>query len=86
MGAQDEKTSEAADFEQNAVNASEAQANTKDADSSDGGLRRLYNRLAYVPPRCRYDPEKPFQFSMGMNILFGTSNYTRQARPYADCF
>jgi len=33
----------------------------------------VYHRLAYVPPRCRYDPEKPFQFSMSLNVLFGTS-------------
>ncbi len=33
--------------------------------------RTVYNRLGYVPPRVRYDPDKPFQFSMGLNILFG---------------
>ena len=34
--------------------------------------RTLYGRLKYVPPRCRYDPDQPFEFSMGLNLLFGT--------------
>ena len=34
--------------------------------------QRIYDVLSYVPPRCRYDPEKPFKFSMGLNILFGS--------------
>ncbi|OAP63134.1 hypothetical protein AYL99_02361 [Fonsecaea erecta] len=45
--------------------------------SQDGGpkperttLQKVYDCLTYVPPRCRYDPEKPFQFSMSLNILF----------------
>lgn len=33
--------------------------------------RVLYNRLGYVPQWCRYDPNKPFEFSMTLNILFG---------------
>ena len=37
----------------------------------EGRLRRLMDVLSYVPPNCRYDPEKPFQFSLGLNILFG---------------
>lgn len=32
--------------------------------------RRTYDILTYTPPRCRWDPEKPPQFSMGMNVLF----------------
>ncbi|KAL5376236.1 hypothetical protein DPSP01_010589 [Paraphaeosphaeria sporulosa] len=32
--------------------------------------RRIYDVLTYTPPRCRWDPEKPPQFSMGMNVLF----------------
>lgn len=31
---------------------------------------RTYNVLAYCPPRCRWDPNKPPQFSMSMNVLF----------------
>ena len=34
-------------------------------------LQTLYGCLTYVPPRCRYDPDKPFEFSMGLNLLFG---------------
>ncbi|KAJ9610193.1 hypothetical protein H2200_004970 [Cladophialophora chaetospira] len=33
-------------------------------------VQKVYNCLTYVPPRCRYDPEKPFEFSMGLNVLF----------------
>jgi hypothetical protein len=36
-------------------------------------FQKIYGCLTYVPPRCRYDPEKPFEFSMGLNLLFGTS-------------
>ena len=35
-------------------------------------MGRLYDCFTYVPHRCRYDPEKPFEFSMGLNVLFGT--------------
>ena len=31
---------------------------------------RIYNTLTWCPPRCRWDPEKPPQFSMSMNVLF----------------
>ena len=74
MGGQDEKTaSEAAEVVNRRLTTSESENNTKDLNSQGKGrLLRLYDRLAYVPPRCRYDPEKPFQFSMGLNILFGT--------------
>lgn len=37
---------------------------------------KAYECFTYVPPRCRYDPEKPFQFSMGLNLLFGRSQQT----------
>jgi hypothetical protein len=33
--------------------------------------RTLYSHLGYVPPWCRYDPDHPVEFSMGLNILFG---------------
>lgn len=32
---------------------------------------QIYSFPAYTPPRCRYDPNKPFQFSLGLNLLFG---------------
>ena len=35
--------------------------------------QKIYSTLSYTPPRCRYDPDKPFEFSMGLNILFGTN-------------
>ena len=35
---------------------------------------KTYAVLSWTPPRCRYDPDKPFQFSMSLNILFGTTH------------
>lgn len=32
--------------------------------------QRIYSLITYTPKRCRYDPEKPFQFSMPLNLLF----------------
>jgi hypothetical protein len=32
---------------------------------------RFFNGLSFVPRNCRYDPDKPFKFSMKLNILFG---------------
>ncbi|KAF2007008.1 MFS general substrate transporter [Amniculicola lignicola CBS 123094] len=32
--------------------------------------RKLYDILTWTPPRCRWDPKKPPQFSMSMNVLF----------------
>jgi hypothetical protein len=32
--------------------------------------RRVYEILTWTPPRCRWDPEKPPTFSLGLNILF----------------
>ena len=33
--------------------------------------RQLYLLINYTPERCRYNPEKPFGFSMALNLLFG---------------
>ena len=32
--------------------------------------QKIYNILTWAPPRCRWDPEAPPKFSMGLNILF----------------
>ena len=32
--------------------------------------RRIYNILTWTPPNCRWDPSRPPQFSMSMNVLF----------------
>ena len=38
-------------------------------------LRQLiYDRLGYVAHRCRYYPERPFEFSRGLNLLFGKTS------------
>lgn len=34
-------------------------------------LRRFTNIITYTPKKCRYDPEKPFKFSLPLNVLFG---------------
>ncbi|KAF2432327.1 MFS general substrate transporter [Tothia fuscella] len=31
---------------------------------------RVYGFLSWTPPRCRWDPERPSEFSMGLNVLF----------------
>jgi hypothetical protein len=31
---------------------------------------RVYGVLSWTPPGCRWDPEKPPQFSMALNVLF----------------
>ncbi|KAF7509977.1 hypothetical protein GJ744_007291 [Endocarpon pusillum] len=31
---------------------------------------RLFSLLCHVPSRCRYDPNQPFEFSIGLNLLF----------------
>ncbi|KAI9734507.1 MAG: hypothetical protein M1834_002107 [Cirrosporium novae-zelandiae] len=44
-------------------------------DATSSPLRstwqRLFNILTWMPPRCRYDPARPHEFSMGLNLLFG---------------
>lgn len=32
--------------------------------------RRIFNIVNYTPKRCRYNPDKPFEFSMALNLLF----------------
>lgn len=32
--------------------------------------RKIYVFLTWTPPNCRWDPKKPPQFSMSMNVLF----------------
>jgi hypothetical protein len=33
--------------------------------------RACWNLVTWTPKRCRWDPESPPQFSMGLNLLFG---------------
>ena len=33
--------------------------------------QRILSILTYMPKRCRYNPDKPFVFSLPLNILFG---------------
>ena len=35
-----------------------------------GFLSRAWTTVTWTPPKCRWDPEKPPQFSLGLNILF----------------
>src|SRR5437588_12021912 len=32
--------------------------------------RKIYRIFSWTPPRCRWDPDKPPQFSMALNVLF----------------
>ena len=40
------------------------------SSSSPSRFRKLYTIIIWTPPRCRWDPSKPPQFSMAMNVLF----------------
>jgi hypothetical protein len=33
--------------------------------------RACWNIVTWTPKRCRWDPESPPQFSLGLNLLFG---------------
>lgn len=33
--------------------------------------RRVWNVVSWTPKRCRWDPEDPPKFSLGLNLLFG---------------
>ncbi|KAJ4389222.1 hypothetical protein N0V93_006685 [Gnomoniopsis smithogilvyi] len=43
---------------------------------------KIVNLLTWCPPRCRWDPENPPKFSMGLNILFGFSGAFTVANLY----
>ena len=76
MGVTSEKASEAreADHHVPAQSRNEEKGFTKKgADAPRTAFRGINSRLAglaFIPRRCRYDPEKPFEFSMGLNVLF----------------
>lgn len=58
---------------------------TTDSEREDGGveplgktssrpttvLGKIINILTWCPPRCRWDPDNPPQFSMFLNVIFG---------------
>jgi len=39
--------------------------------------RRLFEVFPWTPPACRYDPDNPPKFSLGLNLLF---SFVRQIR------
>ncbi|GAB7349905.1 hypothetical protein MBLNU459_g0595t1 [Dothideomycetes sp. NU459] len=44
--------------------------------------RKLYDVATWTPPRCRWDPERPPEFSMWLNVLFGVSGAFTVANLY----
>ena len=32
--------------------------------------QRVFNIITYTPKRCRFNPDKPFKFSLPLNLLF----------------
>jgi hypothetical protein len=38
---------------------------------SHGFARTVWKFVTWTPKRCRWDPEDPPKFSMGLNLLFG---------------
>jgi hypothetical protein len=74
MGESDGKVPETAEANLDPLDRANTISGVAEVDNDNSArmkARRLYNGLRYVPPRCRYDPKKPFQFSMSLNILFG---------------
>jgi hypothetical protein len=49
----------------------DSKLDTKAASGKLSPWHALYNLVGYVPPWCRYNPDHPAQFSLGLNILFG---------------
>jgi hypothetical protein len=44
--------------------------------------RAFWRVISWTPKRCRWDPESPPKFSLGLNILFGfVSNLDVEAKP-----
>jgi hypothetical protein len=41
----------------------------------NGFVRKCWRLATWTPNRCRWDPEDPPQFSMGLNLLFGFVSY-----------
>lgn len=62
--------------EQNSRQASQDSGNTlteeREVTGSGNIWQSVYNILSYTPRSCRYDPNAPVRFSLGLNILFGT--------------
>ncbi|KAL6706598.1 hypothetical protein ACN47E_005354 [Coniothyrium glycines] len=43
---------------------------SEEKSTATSAWRKVYTTLTWTPPHCRWDPAKPPQFSMGMNVLF----------------
>jgi hypothetical protein len=76
-----------------AVSRSDDTAQQQGRDSSSVGNPRdgqrswsskIFNLLSFVPSNCRYDPEKPFKFSMRLNILFGERIFPLEGEQFID--
>jgi hypothetical protein len=48
--------------------------------------RRAWVVVSWTPPNCRWDPKKPPQFSMGMNVLFAFAAGCEYAFTVLVCF
>ena len=64
------------------INEASTQKQTTQKGSHRTIWSRVYDAIAYTPPRCRWDPEKPPQFSMFLNVLFGFSGAFTVANLY----
>jgi hypothetical protein len=56
--------------DQQATTATPTTPSTTTPPSTPSLSRRIYTILTWTPPRCRWDPTQPPQFSMAMNVLF----------------
>ncbi|KAJ9263706.1 hypothetical protein DTO212C5_7491 [Paecilomyces variotii] len=53
------------------ISASGNQTQPENAQQRRSIGRRLYDIVTWTPPRCRWDPKKPPEFSLTLNLLFG---------------
>lgn len=51
-------------------------------ENKSGVLAFVIRILTWAPPRCRYDPDKPFKFNLALNLLFGLATTVTVANLY----
>ncbi|KAK3712898.1 hypothetical protein LTR37_008783 [Vermiconidia calcicola] len=66
-----EKSSDGGDLQHQPASTSIESTNTPDEKSTEQSKwRRAVEIIFWTPPNCRWDPDDPPKFSMGLNILF----------------
>ncbi|KAJ4423481.1 hypothetical protein N0V82_001806 [Gnomoniopsis sp. IMI 355080] len=60
----------------------ESNGENSDESKAPSVAHRIVKLLTWCPPRCRWDPDNPPEFSMALNILFGFSGAFTVANLY----